>query len=107
MDTDAWASPAGAFRYPVVRTRAVPSGSGRGGRGEGAKAAELHRTNNMALQFMMTDEIWFNAVMRTSAEIVMACPIAECERGYLDVATLCASFKDRNTNASFIEAARN
>ncbi len=56
---------------------------------------------------MMTDEIWFNAVMRTSAEIVMACPIAECERGYLDVATLCASFKDRNTNASFIEAARN
>jgi hypothetical protein len=74
---------------------------------DAANAAELRRTNNMALHFMMTDEMSFNAAMRAAAEIVVSCPMAECERGYLDVASLWASFEDRNTNASLITADRN
>lgn len=51
-------------------------------------AAELHRVNNMAWEFMQVDGLDFNTAIRMAAEICIDCPPAPCEAAYSGVRSL-------------------
>lgn len=61
----------------------------------GHDAAELHRTNNMAWQFMQGDGMGFDEAIKLAAGIVADEKIAACEAAYVDVMAL---FKRINDN---------
>ena len=49
---------------------------------------ELHRVNNMAWEFMQTDQMTFNDAIRLAAEIVVKGKWNACEAAYVDVMAL-------------------
>jgi hypothetical protein len=52
---------------------------------EGYPAAEMHRVNDMAYEFMQADGIPFEHAIRLAAEIVANLNVAACEAGYTKV----------------------
>ena len=54
----------------------------------GHSEAEMRRMNNMAYVFMRDDQLPLGEALQKAAEIVVHCPMAECELAYLDVMNL-------------------
>jgi len=55
---------------------------------EGYPLNEISRTLNLAFVFIRDDHLPFNDAMNLAAEIVVHCPMAECELDYEDVLNL-------------------
>ena len=54
----------------------------------GHPEAEMRRIHNMAYVFMRDDQLPLGEALQKAAEIVVHCPMAECELAYLDVMNL-------------------
>lgn len=54
----------------------------------GHPAADIHRVNNMAWEFMHQDGLSFQEAIKKAAQIVAECDAAECEKSYEDVMKL-------------------
>ena len=54
----------------------------------GHSEAEMRRMNKMAYVFMRDDQLPLGEALQKAAEIVVHCPMAECELAYLDVMNL-------------------
>ncbi|MFZ6847309.1 hypothetical protein [Undibacterium sp. RuRC25W] len=55
---------------------------------EGYPLEEVSRTLNLAFVFIRDDHLPFDDAMTLAAEIVVHCPMAECELNYVDVLNL-------------------
>jgi hypothetical protein len=50
----------------------------------GHPSDEIHRTNNMAWEFMQADGMRFSDAMKIAIEIVISLQVADCEAAYID-----------------------
>ena len=66
------------FRFDLVRQEIAA----------GHPEAEMRRIHNMAYVFMRDDQLPLGEALQKAAEIVVHCPMAECELAYLDVMNL-------------------